>query len=69
VSLASGGQGLRVEVRNGRPTGRPARPEGPGHGLVGMRERVAILDGELTAEPSGDGGFAVTALLPDGGVH
>ncbi|WP_239167448.1 sensor histidine kinase [Catellatospora coxensis] len=69
VSLASGERGLRVEVRNGRPAGRPARPEGPGHGLVGMRERVAILAGQLHAEPTGDGGFAVTALLPDGGVH
>lgn len=69
VSLAADGQGLRVQVRNGRPTGRPARPPGAGHGLVGMRERVAILDGELSTEATGDGGFAVTALLPDGGVH
>ncbi|MEV0460877.1 sensor histidine kinase [Catellatospora methionotrophica] len=69
VSLATDEQGLRVTVRNGRPTGRPTRPPGAGHGLVGMRERVAILDGELSAEPTGDGGFAVAALLPDGGVH
>ncbi len=69
VSLAADEPGLRVRVRNGRPTGRPARPPGAGHGLVGMRERVAILDGELSTEATGDGGFAVTALLPDGGVH
>jgi signal transduction histidine kinase len=35
-----------------------------GHGLVGMRERVHLFDGELRAGPCPDGGFAVTARLP-----
>jgi signal transduction histidine kinase len=36
----------------------------PGHGLAGMRERVALLGGSLAAGPTPDGGFVVSALLP-----
>ncbi len=37
---------------------------GAGHGLVGMRERVALYGGSLDAAPTGTGGFAVRATLP-----
>jgi signal transduction histidine kinase len=37
---------------------------GSGQGLAGMRERVTILGGALTAGPSPDGGFIVSAVLP-----
>jgi signal transduction histidine kinase len=40
--------------------------DGPGHGLTGMRERVALLGGSLSAGPSPDGGFVVSAVLPLG---
>lgn len=36
----------------------------PGHGLVGMRERVALYGGALQTGETADGGFAVSATLP-----
>jgi signal transduction histidine kinase len=36
----------------------------PGHGLAGMRERVAMVDGSLSIGPAPGGGFVVSARLP-----
>ncbi|MFI0350567.1 sensor histidine kinase [Actinomadura sp. 9N407] len=58
---------LLLSVINGPPsTGERSTlsPPGSGHGLVGMRERAAMLHGGLTAKPTPEGGFAVTATLP-----
>ncbi len=57
---------LRVANEPGGPAGPPANGHGSGHGLTGMRERVALLGGSLSAGPSPDGGFVVSAVLPLG---
>jgi signal transduction histidine kinase len=45
--------------------GRGATQNGDaGHGLIGMRERVALYDGDLTAGPRAEGGFCVSARFP-----
>jgi signal transduction histidine kinase len=57
---------LELRVRNGPPPVPPAPSPGAGHGLPGMRERAAMLGGELAAGPDPDGGYAVAAVLPAG---
>jgi len=68
ITLGCDGAAATVEVSNGRGTARPVDYSvtlgGGGHGLVGMRERVAIYQGSLDAFETGDGGFTVHARLP-----
>lgn len=60
---------IEVEVADsGSGQAAPVAVEGVGHGLRGMRERVAMYGGEITAGPRTPGGFVVRALIPDGGV-
>lgn len=62
VSYVLGGLGLRIV--NGPSTGLVKPSPGAGHGLTGMRERVSMLDGEMTAEGTADGGYEVTVFIP-----
>ena len=55
---------VHVEVVNAMPPERPAGSAGGGHGLVGMRERVALVGGELAAAETADGRFRVRARIP-----
>jgi signal transduction histidine kinase len=45
-----------------------AVPVGSGQGLLGMRERVELWGGELSAGPVAGGGYRVAARLPYGGA-
>jgi signal transduction histidine kinase len=42
----------------------PRRGRGSGHGLIGMRERLAMYGGRLTSGAGAGGGFQVRAELP-----
>jgi signal transduction histidine kinase len=62
VTFHYGPDELQIEVRdNGK--GR-STSDGLGHGLVGMRERVKIYGGEMTAGTAPEGGFVLGARLP-----
>ena len=43
--------------------------DGLGHGLVGVRERIRIYGGEMTAGPAAEGGFLLSARLPIEGLE
>lgn len=59
-------QGLvHLAVENGRPLTAPmAVGSSTAHGLVGMRERVRLVGGDLAYGPTDDGGWRVVATLP-----
>jgi signal transduction histidine kinase len=58
---------LSVRIRNGPGPVGSGKPSGePGQGIRGMRERVTMLGGQLSALPTGEGGFEVRATLPLG---
>jgi signal transduction histidine kinase len=65
VSISYERHHLLVTIEDdGRGFGGELASEGCGYGIVGMRERVLALDGELEAGPRPGGGFRVRALLP-----
>ena len=67
VRLAGGpGRGLTVEVDNTAPVAAPASVPGArsGQGLVGVTERLAVLDGRLEHGPTAAGGWRLSAWIP-----
>ncbi len=62
IGYVLGGLGLRVV--NGPAQGLVKPSPGAGHGITGMRERVAMLNGEMTAGETEDGGYEVAVFLP-----
>ena len=74
VHLHYGEAALVIKVRNDScapadagavgAAGRAGLSDGGGHGIIGMRERAAMLGGHLEARPAPNGGFLVTAALP-----
>jgi signal transduction histidine kinase len=63
VALRYTPSALEVEIIDNGKTQTTAASNG-GHGLVGMRERVALYDGTLTTGANEAGGYAVRAVLP-----
>jgi signal transduction histidine kinase len=73
VSVARTDGTLQLAVRNGPPARAPDQDREPAdgsaaslgsHGLAGMRERVALLDGRLSTSREPGGGFVVEATMP-----
>jgi len=68
VTVCYGPGSVMLEITDDGPgtpraATRPATPS-TGHGIIGMRERVAVFGGEFAAGPRADGGFRVFARLP-----
>jgi MYXO-CTERM domain-containing protein len=62
VVIGYGSDEVRIDVRDdgdGAPSG-----DGLGHGLIGIRERVKIYGGEMSAAPASGGGFVLSTRLP-----
>lgn len=62
VAVRQNASAVTVRVEN--PGAVLAQAPLPGLGLIGMRERVTALGGQLAAQPRGTGGFCVDARLP-----
>jgi signal transduction histidine kinase len=63
VVVRYGPSALELEISDDG-SGAPASVNGSGHGLIGMRERVALYGGALEAGTRNGGGYAVRARLP-----
>ncbi|NNH75792.1 sensor histidine kinase [Nocardia uniformis] len=64
ITAAIGDGMLRVTVSDNGTTAVPHAGAEHGHGIAGMRERVRLLGGTLTAGSRGRAGFLVDARIP-----
>jgi signal transduction histidine kinase len=66
VRLDYGPEALHIDVRNDSPEAADQIELPGGNGLAVMRERVALVGGDLTVGPDEQGDWRVSALLPVG---
>jgi signal transduction histidine kinase len=59
LTVRRNGEGVEVSLQDNGP----GAPASPGHGLIGMRERVELVGGQLSTGPTGSG-WLVHARLP-----
>jgi signal transduction histidine kinase len=64
VSVRHDAAALTVEVEDGGPGATPTADGVGGHGLLGIRERVALFGGAVEAGPRSEGGFRLAARFP-----
>lgn len=66
VIVDTAGDALHVEVTDSGRQGprRSGAPPPGGHGLPGLRERVAMYGGAVHAGPNAEGGFTLAARIP-----
>ncbi|MFG3081211.1 sensor histidine kinase [Streptomyces parvulus] len=68
VELTFAAASITLRIRNGRATRTATPGAGSGMGLIGMRERVALLGGSVAAGPvtegRDEGGWQVKAVIP-----
>jgi signal transduction histidine kinase len=69
VLVRYGADELQIEVRNegNGSASADGDSDGDGYGLVGVRERVKVYGGEMSAQTLRDGGFVLRTRLPLGG--
>ncbi|MQM24506.1 sensor histidine kinase [Glycomyces albidus] len=67
VRLAAAGRSVVVEVANTRATRPVVELPSSGVGLLGLRQRAELLDGEIEYGPDGDGGWRLRLTLPPAG--
>ncbi|MGY4644950.1 sensor histidine kinase [Cellulomonas sp. URHB0016] len=67
VRVQHGPDDILVEVRTDAPGSLTVSPGGSGRGLAGLRDRVGLLGGELTAGRQVGGAFVVQARIPGPG--
>jgi signal transduction histidine kinase len=64
VLISGSGRALTIRVENDKSIQERPGLTGTGRGLVGLRERVQELGGQLFAGPTSPGGWLVEATLP-----